>query len=60
MGEEIKVFDIEECKECPFKELEINTTYFLDNKPNYETSFIKCVHFKSCKRLETIFKEKKE
>ena len=59
MGEEIKVFDLEECKECPFKELEINTTYFLDNKPNYETAFIKCVHFNSCKRLETIFKEQR-
>lgn len=60
MEEKIKVFDLEECEECPFKALEINKIYYFDNEPYYETALIKCVHFDSCKRLETIFKEQKE
>lgn len=52
MEEKIKVFDLEECEECPFKALEINKNHFSADKPYNSTLYISCVHYKSCKWLK--------
>ena len=52
MGEEIKVFDLEECKDCPFKELELITNYFSDNQLNYDTAAVQCINYDSCNWLK--------
>ena len=52
MVEEIKVFDLEECSLCPFKNLEINKEHFLADQPYNSTLYISCIHYKSCKWLK--------
>ena len=48
----LPVYEIEECKDCPFKELKIITNYFSDNQPNYDTVAVQCVNYDSCNWLK--------
>ena len=48
----LPVYEIEEFKDCPFKELKIITNYFSDNQPNYDTVAVQCVNYDSCNWLK--------